>query len=104
VALRANTAASVAITIFTQPVFGLLIGWVWLDERPGAPQFAGTAVVLSAVAFALFPRRGRRPPSQLVPEQSGGAANAGKRASRECSTGPSQRPTQKHSQENERRM
>ena len=55
VALRADLASRVAITIFTQPVFGIAIAWLWVNETPTASQLTGTAVILAAVAFALFP-------------------------------------------------
>lgn len=53
VALRQHLAANVAITIFAQPVVGILVGWLFVSETPTAWQLIGTAVILLAVALAL---------------------------------------------------
>ncbi|MCZ7585998.1 MAG: DMT family transporter [Deltaproteobacteria bacterium] len=53
VALKDDAAARVAITIFSQPVIGVLIAWIWVDETPTLAQGFGGAVILAAVAIAL---------------------------------------------------
>lgn len=60
VALAEDAAAKVAITIFTQPVVGIVIAWIWVNEVPTAAQIVGTAVILGAVAAALV-RFGKKP-------------------------------------------
>lgn len=54
VALKTHAASNIAITIFTQPVFGILIAWVWVNETPTVSQIAGTTTILVAVSWALI--------------------------------------------------
>jgi drug/metabolite transporter (DMT)-like permease len=65
-ALRQAPVASIALTLFIQPVFGAVWGYFILNERLSATQFAGGAMILLAV-FAqtlveLFSGRGRKKP------------------------------------------
>jgi drug/metabolite transporter (DMT)-like permease len=55
-ALRETQTANVAITIFVQPVAGILISWAWLGERPSIGQALGAATIVSAVIAATWKR------------------------------------------------
>ena len=63
VALQTDAASRVAITIFTQPVIGLIIAWIWVHEIPTTAQLAGTSVILAGVSVALFGSGKKRLPS-----------------------------------------
>ena len=58
VALKADSTAKVTITIFMQPIFGILIAWLWLSEIPTPWQLAGTLVILVAVGIVVIRPRG----------------------------------------------
>ncbi len=62
--LQANAAASVAITIFVQPVGGLFLSWWWVNETPAIGQLLGAATILAAVAVATL---GRSPNPAAAP-------------------------------------
>ncbi|MDP8256278.1 MAG: DMT family transporter [Candidatus Alcyoniella australis] len=57
VALRQDSAAKVAITIYCQPVLGVLIAWAWVDEVPTTWMLIGAAVILIGVSIAVVPMR-----------------------------------------------
>ena len=52
-ALRRMPVANVAISIFAQPVVGILVAWWWVAEVPTAWQIAGTAAICLALAVTL---------------------------------------------------
>jgi len=56
VALKEDSVAKVAVTIFSQPVLGILIAWAWHSEIPTTFQVAGAAVILAGVAIAVTGR------------------------------------------------
>lgn len=49
VALRRATVATVALTLFIQPIFGAWLGSLFLDEKLGPWQFFGAALILVGV-------------------------------------------------------
>ena len=53
VALKGNPASSVAVTIFIQPVVGITVAWLWVNETPTLFQIVGTIVILLSVIFAI---------------------------------------------------
>lgn len=61
VALREGAVANVAVTIFVQPVAGILVAWAWVHETPTATQIAGAAIVLVAVAVSVTAHRAPDP-------------------------------------------
>lgn len=65
-ALRHNATANVSLTIFVQPLFGLLIGWVWLRESPSFGQLTGTLMILAALTIA-FSGQAAGPDRELPP-------------------------------------
>jgi drug/metabolite transporter (DMT)-like permease len=59
-ALGRASAARVAAMMYFQPLAGVLIAWLWLDERLGEGFVFGAALVLAGVSLvALPPRKGR---------------------------------------------
>ena len=48
---RYFSVATCSVIATLQPVYGALIAWVWLHERPTLPILAGGAVILLTVAF-----------------------------------------------------
>ncbi len=46
--LRHVTAQAAGVLTFLEPVAGVLLGWVLVDQRPGAVTLAGGALVLAA--------------------------------------------------------
>ena len=55
-ALRSVTARVAAIASALEPVYGIALAWLLLDERPGARVFAGGAVIAAAVVWASLPK------------------------------------------------
>jgi drug/metabolite transporter (DMT)-like permease len=78
VALKQDATANVAITIFLQPVLGILIAWLWVAETPTAVQISGTGIILAGVALAVFgpknlaPRRAVEPVPPPIRKQTEG--------------------------------
>ncbi len=56
----------VGIALLVQPVVAGAIGWIVYDERLGAPDMVGAALV--AVALVLVRRQRSDPPGELAPE------------------------------------
>jgi drug/metabolite transporter (DMT)-like permease len=50
-AYRRASAAQVAITMYLQPLAGVLLAWMFLDEPIGGAFLAGSALVLAGVAL-----------------------------------------------------
>jgi drug/metabolite transporter (DMT)-like permease len=55
-ALRYIPATRVGIVAMLEPVAATLVAFAWLDERLGAAQLAGGAVVLAGILLALTAR------------------------------------------------
>lgn len=55
-ALRRASASQVSSFIYFSPPIAVLIGWVWLGERPGWLTLIGGAVTVSGVALANMRR------------------------------------------------
>jgi drug/metabolite transporter (DMT)-like permease len=48
------------------PVFGVLVAWTWLGERPGAGQLAGAAIIIAGVMLTQATVSGRAERSAAV--------------------------------------
>ncbi|MCX7515262.1 DMT family transporter [Frateuria sp. STR12] len=59
VAIHRSSASKVSSFIYLSPPIAVLIGWVWLGERPGLLTLLGGAVVVGGVILANA--RGRAP-------------------------------------------
>ncbi|MEE8434784.1 MAG: DMT family transporter [bacterium] len=55
-ALRTVTARVAAIASALEPVYGIALAWMLLDERPDARVFAGGCVIVAAVVWASLPK------------------------------------------------
>jgi probable blue pigment (indigoidine) exporter len=55
-ALRHLPATRVGVLAMLEPVIGTLIAFGWLDERLGAEQLAGGAIVLAGIAVGFVRR------------------------------------------------
>lgn len=56
-ALRRASASQVSSFIYFSPPIAVLIGWVWLGERPGALTLVGGAITVAGVVLANARRR-----------------------------------------------
>ena len=56
-ALRRASASQVSSFIYFSPPIAVLIGWLWLGERPGLLTLVGGAVTVAGVALANVRRR-----------------------------------------------
>ncbi|MGR3914724.1 MAG: DMT family transporter [Gammaproteobacteria bacterium] len=56
-ALSKLPAGIVTSFLFLQPVFVIVMAWIWLRELPDARAFLGGAVILFGVALILLPRK-----------------------------------------------
>ncbi|KRF02048.1 hypothetical protein ASG87_11220 [Frateuria sp. Soil773] len=56
-ALRRASASQVSSFIYFSPPIAVLIGWVWLDERPGWLTLVGGAITVGGVVLANARRR-----------------------------------------------
>ncbi|OOG65476.1 EamA family transporter [Rhodanobacter sp. B04] len=56
-ALRRATASQVSSFIYFSPPIAVLIGWLWLGERPGALTLVGGAITVGGVVLANARRR-----------------------------------------------
>ena len=60
-ALSEAPVASVALTLFVQPIFGAASGWLFLGERLSSLQVLGGGIILGAVLLhSLYERLGSR--------------------------------------------
>jgi len=57
VAIHRSSASQVSSFIYFSPPIAVLIGWVWLGERPGALTLVGGAVTVAGVVLANTKRR-----------------------------------------------
>ena len=55
-ALRHVSATRAGIVAMLEPVAGVVVAWVWLDESLGGVELAGAAVVLAAIFLAQSAR------------------------------------------------
>lgn len=60
-ALHRASASQVSSFIYFSPPIAVLIGWVWLGERPGLLTLVGGAITVGGVALANAKRRARAP-------------------------------------------
>jgi len=56
-ALKEDSTSKVAITIFTQPAFGILAAWFLVAETPTVAQIIGTSIIIFAVSLVVIHRR-----------------------------------------------
>ncbi len=49
-----TTGSNAAILLQVEPVYAVLLGWLYLAERPGGRQLAGTAVILSGAVVIVW--------------------------------------------------
>ena len=69
-ALRHTPVSKVAISIFVQPVLGVVIAWIWVSEVPTPWQIAGTALICCALAIAVIRPRRAASPEPPLPEDA----------------------------------
>ena len=58
VIIRETPVNVVALTVFVQPMAGLLIAVVWLHEQPHIGQFLGSICILTGLMIGLWKREG----------------------------------------------
>lgn len=63
-ALRTVTARVAAIASALEPVYGIALAWLLLDERPDARVFAGGCLIVAAVVWASLPKIEPRTPQR----------------------------------------
>jgi drug/metabolite transporter (DMT)-like permease len=64
-ALRHTSASQISSFLYFSPPIAVLIGWLWLDERPGWLTLIGGAVTVGGVVLANM-RRGPRTDAPLL--------------------------------------
>ena len=57
VVIREAQVSAAALTVFVQPVFGIVIAILWLGETVRAAEIAGSLVIMSGVILGLSPIR-----------------------------------------------
>jgi drug/metabolite transporter (DMT)-like permease len=67
-ALRRASASQVSSFIYFSPPIAVLIGWLWLDERPGWMTLIGGAITVGGVVLANARRRAVPPVMTSAPE------------------------------------
>lgn len=67
VAIHRSSASQVSSFIYFSPPIAVLIGWVWLGERPGPLTLVGGVVTVAGVVLANTKRRARPTPPAAVP-------------------------------------
>ncbi|MGN6236331.1 DMT family transporter [Dyella sp.] len=70
VAIHRSSASQVSSFIYFSPPIAVLIGWVWLGERPGPLTLVGGVVTVAGVVLANTKRRARPTPPAVVPCES----------------------------------
>ena len=70
VAIHRSSASQVSSFIYFSPPIAVLIGWVWLGERPGPLTLVGGVVTVAGVVLANTKRRARPTPPAAVPSES----------------------------------
>jgi drug/metabolite transporter (DMT)-like permease len=70
VAIHRSSASQVSSFIYFSPPIAVLIGWVWLGERPGPLTLVGGVVTVAGVVLANARRRAPVPASAAVPCES----------------------------------
>jgi len=63
---RASVSKVTSFIYFSTPI-ALLIGWLWLGERPGPLTLIGAAIVIAGVVLTNTRTRGRRTQEEAVP-------------------------------------
>jgi drug/metabolite transporter (DMT)-like permease len=61
IAIHRSSASQVSSFIYFSPPIAVLIGWVWLGERPGLLTLVGGAVTVGGVVLANARRRAAAP-------------------------------------------
>ncbi|MCB1957531.1 MAG: DMT family transporter [Rhodocyclaceae bacterium] len=57
VAVRRCDPTRVGLLLGSEPLFGALVGWLWLGEQPGVAGWLGGAMIVLGSALALWPAR-----------------------------------------------
>ncbi|MGA0587942.1 DMT family transporter [Dyella sp. KRB-257] len=70
VAIHRSSASQVSSFIYFSPPIAVLIGWVWLGERPGPLTLVGGVVTVAGVVLANARRRAPVPAPAAVPCES----------------------------------
>ncbi|MFK2902669.1 DMT family transporter [Dyella ginsengisoli] len=70
VAIHRSSASQVSSFIYFSPPIAVLIGWVWLGERPGPLTLVGGVVTVAGVVLANARRRAPAPAPAAVPCES----------------------------------
>lgn len=70
VAIHCSSASRVSSFIYFSPPIAVLIGWLWLGERPGALTLVGGAVTVAGVILANTRRRAMPVSSAVLPCES----------------------------------
>ena len=70
VAIHRSSASQVSSFIYFSPPIAVLIGWVWLGERPGPLTLVGGVVTVAGVVLANARRRTPVPAPAAVPCES----------------------------------
>ncbi|WP_158880654.1 DMT family transporter [Rhodanobacter sp. L36] len=65
-ALRRASASQVSSFIYFSPPIAVLIGWLWLDEKPGWLTLVGGAITVSGVVLANARRRAILPAAPML--------------------------------------
>jgi drug/metabolite transporter (DMT)-like permease len=68
-AVHRATASQVTSFIYFSPPIAVLIGWVWLGERPGLLTLAGGVITVGGVVLANTRRRAT-PPQAALPDEA----------------------------------
>jgi drug/metabolite transporter (DMT)-like permease len=68
VAIHRSSASQVSSFIYFSPPIAVLIGWVWLGERPGLLTLVGGAVTVGGVILANTRRRAAAPARPIAME------------------------------------
>lgn len=71
---RTGAAKGTAVTL-TGPVFGLVFGYAFFRQIPGAASLAGSALVLGSVAGLAWTTRASVTPPRPAPPPTGGSAS-----------------------------
>lgn len=63
-ALRQSSSSNVAAMMYFQPIAGVIVAWVWLNERPSLGFFLGAALTFVGVWLVIRSSQSPKPVSQ----------------------------------------